>query len=66
MSTWQVLIGDAAHACYNYAGQGTNLALEDGLILEEILVRELEVSGSSGERNLIFENIPSCEPDVSR
>jgi 2-polyprenyl-6-methoxyphenol hydroxylase-like FAD-dependent oxidoreductase len=42
---WQVLIGDAAHACYNYAGQGTNLALEDGLILENILVQELDVSG---------------------
>jgi 2-polyprenyl-6-methoxyphenol hydroxylase-like FAD-dependent oxidoreductase len=43
--SWQVLVGDAAHACYNYAGQGTNLALEDGLILENILVQELDVSG---------------------
>ncbi|GAQ79579.1 putative kynurenine 3-monooxygenase [Klebsormidium nitens] len=39
-----VLLGDAAHACFNYIGQGTNLAMEDGLVLEEILQKEIEAA----------------------
>jgi hypothetical protein len=42
-SLTQVLLGDAAHAVFNYIGQGTNLAMEDGLILENILAEETEV-----------------------
>jgi hypothetical protein len=59
-----VLLGDAAHAVFNYIGQGTNLAMEDGLILENILAEEREVGrfgcsvfadAHSGDPRVVFQ-----------
>jgi 2-polyprenyl-6-methoxyphenol hydroxylase-like FAD-dependent oxidoreductase len=32
-----VVLGDASHAVLPYAGQGANLAIEDGLVLSELM-----------------------------
>lgn len=47
---WAVLIGDAVHAVFPFYGQGMNAALEDCVVLDELLQEHLRAAAQAGKR----------------